>query len=130
MSSKSPLDPVPYPEVAKARDRILRFVLEMSELARLRQTADSISIRPSASSCSFVTSPASTRSAFRYRGWTRWPHPFADSTSQASAPACQQITTKLVAWCILHRVEPSLDALAAMRAAALRNVGLAPRLAA
>lgn len=37
---------------------------------------------------------------------------------------CQRITTKLVAWCLFHRVKPTLDALEAMRADALRCVGL------
>lgn len=46
-----------------------------------------------------------------------------------SVATCEQITMKLATWCGFHDAEPSLDALAAMRSAALRSVGLGPHAA-
>lgn len=106
-------------------------VLEMPELTELRQMADSISIRPPGE----LGIKLLIRHFARLDG-QRFPLPLVEALA-ASVPrldrpsirACQQITTKLVAWCIFHRVEPSQEALAAMRAAALRGVLLDPRLA-
>lgn len=118
--------PVALTETSDGAPAEYASVLETPELARLRQTAESISIRP----------PGALGIKLLIRHFARLngqhlPLPVVEALAasvclldQPSVRACEQITAKVVAWCIFHRVEPSLDALAAMRAAALRSVGV------
>lgn len=104
-------------------------VLETPELAWLRQKAESASLGP----------PGELGIKLLVRHFARLhkqrlPLPVVDALaasvlrlSRPSVAACEQITMKLLAWCIFHDTEPSLDALAAMRSAALRSMGFDPQ---
>lgn len=104
-------------------------VLETPELAWLRQEAESVSLDP----------PGKLGIKLLVRHFARLhkqrlPLPVVEELAasvlrldQSCVVACEQITRKLVAWCIFHDTEPSIDALAAMRSAALRSVGLDPQ---
>lgn len=123
--------PVVLTETSDAAPAEYASALEMPELARLRRMAESISIHPPGE----LGIKLLIRHFARLNG-QRFPLPLVEALAvsvlrldQPSVRACQQITTKLVAWCIFHRVGPGLEVLAAMRVATLQSVGLDPRLA-
>lgn len=101
-------------------------ILETAEFAWLRRMTESVEI----------VSPGELGIKMLIRHFARqqeqrFPLPLVEEMAasvlrlnQPSIRSCQQITTKLAAWCVFHRVEPSVDSLEAMRADALRNVGL------
>lgn len=124
--------PVVLTETTGAAPPADTTVLGTPELAWLCQKAESVSLGP----------PGELGIKLLVRHFARLhshrlPLPVVEALAASvrgldrpSVAACEQITMKLVAWCIFHDTEPSLDALAAMRSAALRSVGLLPHAAA